>query len=66
LVSACLVEQNGQPFAIDAPRLDAQWVAWLASVGFTEERPFVRMFRRGNKHPGIPSKQYAIGGPEFA
>jgi GNAT superfamily N-acetyltransferase len=66
LVSACLVEQNGQPFAIDAPRLDAEWVAWLASVGFTEERPFVRMFRRDKKHPGIPPKQYAIGGPEFA
>jgi hypothetical protein len=66
LVSACLAEQNGQTFAIDAPRLDAEWVAWLASVGFTEERPFVRMFRRGNRHPGIPTKQYAIGGPEFA
>jgi GNAT superfamily N-acetyltransferase len=66
LVNACFVEQDGKTFAIDAPRLDAEWVAWLASVGFAEERPFVRMFRRGDRHPGIPSRQYAIGGPEFA
>jgi GNAT superfamily N-acetyltransferase len=41
-------------------------LAWAKSLGFTEERPFVRMFLRGHKHPGDPSRQYAIAGPEFA
>jgi hypothetical protein len=66
LVTACFAEQNGKTFAIDAPRLNPEWTEWLASVGFAEERPFVRMFRRGDRPPGIPSRQYAIGGPEFA
>jgi predicted N-acetyltransferase YhbS len=66
LVTACFAELDGKSFAIDAPRLDSEWVAWLGSVGFVAERPFVRMFRRGHRHPGIPSRQYAIGGPEFA
>jgi GNAT superfamily N-acetyltransferase len=66
LVTACFAALDGKSFAIDAPRLDNEWVAWLASVGFAEERPFVRMFLEGHKHPGIPFRQYAIGGPEFA
>jgi len=66
MVNACFAEHDGKAFAIDAPRLDAEWLAWLASVGFAEERPFVRMFRRGDGRPGIPSMQFAIGGPEFA
>jgi len=66
LVTACCANLDGKSFAIDAPRLDSEWVAWLGSVGFLEERPFVRMFLEGHKHPGIPARQYAIGGPEFA
>ena len=62
-------------FDIDVPRCNAtlpgrtpdeDWLAWLKSVGCIEERPFVRMFLRGHRHPGIPSRQYAICGPEFA
>jgi len=49
-----------------APQFDREWLAWLASVGFVEERPFVRMFRRHDRHPGEPARQYAITGPEFA
>jgi len=66
LVTSCFAELDGKSFAIDAPRLDGEWVAWLASVGFVEERPFVRMFLDGHQHPGIPARQYAICGPEFA
>jgi len=41
-------------------------IAWAKALGFVEERPFVRMFRRGHRHPGDPSRIYAIAGPEFA
>jgi GNAT superfamily N-acetyltransferase len=66
LVAHCFSQLDGELFAIDAPRLDGEWIAWLESVGFAEERPFVRMFRNGHKHPGVPDRQYAITGPEFA
>jgi GNAT superfamily N-acetyltransferase len=66
LVAHCFSQLDGKRFAIDAPRLDGEWVAWLESVGFAEERLFVRMFRTGHAHPGTPARQYAITGPEFA
>jgi len=51
------------PCTMDVP-LDK--VPWAKSLGFVEERPFVRMFLRGHQHPGDPLRQYAIAGPEFA
>lgn len=66
LVSHCLSRQPGRRFAIDVPRSDQEWLPWLISAGFVEERSFVRMFLRGHVHPGIPARQYAICGPEFA
>ena len=66
LLTQCLSRVHGRAFAIDAPRLEPDWIAWLASVGFAEERPFLRMFLHGQAHPGIPANQYAICGPEFA
>jgi GNAT superfamily N-acetyltransferase len=66
LVAGCLAPLHGRLFAIDAPQLDAAWLAWLETVGFAVERPFVRMFRSGHRHPGEPARQYAITGPEFA
>jgi GNAT superfamily N-acetyltransferase len=75
LVSHCLARPGGRTFAIDVPRSNAilpgcnpdeDWLAWLKSAGCVEERSFTRMFLRGHRHPGIPSRQYAICGPEFA
>ena len=66
LAVQCLSRLDGRPFAIDVPLLDAAWLDWLKSAGFVEERPFKRMFLRGHVHPGIPARQYAICGPEFA
>jgi len=66
LVAHCCSTLAGRRFAIDAPQLDPEWREWLESVGFEEERPFVRMFRRGDTRPGAPARQYAITGPEFA
>jgi hypothetical protein len=66
LLTCCLAPLGGRAFAIDVPLLDAEWLDFLKSVGCVEERRFVRMFLRGERHPGIPTRQYAICGPEFA
>lgn len=66
LVTSCFRHLHGLEFAIDAPAIDGQWLDFLKSAGFVEERRFVRMFLRGHAHPGTPARQYAICGPEFA
>jgi len=65
LVSACLNRPAGKPFIIDASHCDTGWRLWLESVGFREQRPFIRMFYRDNPYPGLPPKQFGILGPEF-
>ena len=66
LVTSSLSPLGGRVFAIDAPLFDGEWLDFLKSVGFVEERRFLRMFVRGHVHPGIPARQYTICGPEFA
>ena len=48
------------------PRLDPDWLAWLDSAGFVEERPFVRMYLGDRPDPGASQHHFAIAGPEFA
>ncbi len=65
LVAACLVKRGDNPVILDAPRHTPAWLSWLESLGFAEQRPFIRMFRGENNYPGLPEKQFAILGPEF-
>ncbi|HEX4947866.1 MAG TPA: GNAT family N-acetyltransferase [Blastocatellia bacterium] len=65
LVAACLQAQTGKRFILDASHAEADWRAWLVSLGFREQRPFIRMFFRDNPYPGRPEQQFAILGPEF-
>lgn len=65
LVSACLHQQAGKRFILDASHHESDWRAWLESIGFHEQRPFIRMFYRNNPFPGLPPKQFGILGPEF-
>lgn len=65
LVTACLRQLAGQPVILDAPLHTPGWKGWLESIGFTEQRPFIRMFYGVNPYPGVPEKQFAIVGPEF-
>jgi GNAT superfamily N-acetyltransferase len=46
--------------ADDRPALAAR----LAGLGFTRQRPFLRM-RRGRAMPGLPARTAVIAGPEF-
>ncbi|NOT59733.1 MAG: GNAT family N-acetyltransferase [Acidobacteria bacterium] len=65
LVTACLSEHHSKPFYLDTPHHDAEWLAWLTSIGFREQRPFLRMGRGANAFRGLPEQQFAIVGPEF-
>lgn len=65
VVSAALKNSFGRSLCMDVPQHSADWSRWLSSLGFTEQRPLIRMYRGDNGHPGIPEKQFAILGPEF-
>ncbi len=65
LVTACLGRQHGKAFALDVLHHDASWRRWLESIGFKEQRPFIRMIRGESRSPGLPEMQFAILGPEF-
>ena len=65
LVSAVLMSASGRPVCLDTLHHSDAWTKWLSSIGFTEQRPLIRMFRGDNNHRGCPEKQFAILGPEF-
>jgi hypothetical protein len=65
LVSQCLTPRGGERFGIDAPQHCAAWADWLKSIGFTEERSFIRMYRGENRYPGQPECVFGVVGPEF-
>ena len=65
LVSAALFNCVDQPVILDAMHFDPEWIEWLSSIGFTEQRSFIRMYRGRNRFPGLPENQFAILGPEL-
>jgi predicted GNAT family acetyltransferase len=65
LVSAALNSCAGRPVILDAVHFDKEWLSWLATIGFKEQRKFVRMYRGTNRFPGNLKNQFAILGPEF-
>lgn len=65
LAARCLREHDGQPFVIDAPLSAQEWLGWLQSAGFVEERPLLRMYLDRHQTHGEPASCFAIAGPEF-
>jgi hypothetical protein len=65
LTSAALLQSQGSRIVIDALHQSAEYLQWLSSIGFREQRQLIRMYRGNNYYPGEPQKQYAIMGPEF-
>lgn len=65
LTMAALKNIKGKPVIIDALLNNSEWIQWLKKIGFIDQRPFMRMYKGRNNHPGVPQKQYAIAGPEF-
>lgn len=65
LVSAALRSCGTSAVVLDVPDHDHRWKDWLMSVGFSAQRPFIRMYKGNNAEAGIPEQQFAILGPEF-
>jgi hypothetical protein len=65
LVTSALTHCSNKPVILDIPHHTPEWHAWLTAIGFTGQRPFIRMYRGSNTSRGIPEKQFAILGPEF-
>lgn len=65
ILSSALRNCEGKPVIVDALHHTLEWNEWLTSLGFELQRPFIRMFRGTNAHPGLPQNQFAILGPEF-
>jgi len=65
LVSKALNKLIGQSVIVDVLLDKDDMVNWLNSIGFIKQRQFTRMYKKENPSPGIISKQYLIGGPEF-
>jgi ribosomal protein S18 acetylase RimI-like enzyme len=65
LVLAAIKNCERHSIILDAPNRNAEWNNLLASIGFTVQRPFIRMQRGKNNSPGITENQFAILGPEF-
>ena len=65
LVSAALNNNIGRSVIVDVLHSDPEWMNWLTSLGFTEQRSLIRMYRGSNRFPGVQEKQFAILGPEF-
>jgi ribosomal protein S18 acetylase RimI-like enzyme len=65
LVAAALAKVAGRPIVIDCPGHSPDWITWLSTLGFREQRPLIRMYRGSNSFPGQPGSQFAILGPEL-
>jgi ribosomal protein S18 acetylase RimI-like enzyme len=65
LVTTALQRIGSKGIILDVTHHNDKWRAWLQSLGFSELRPFIRMYRGTNHNPGVPENQFAILGPEF-
>ena len=65
LVWSCLEKRKNQFLIVDAFHHSPTWIAALERLGFTQQRPFIRMYRGENRYPGLPDQLWAMFGPEF-
>ncbi|MCW3105628.1 MAG: family N-acetyltransferase [Segetibacter sp.] len=65
LISKALASLNDQPVVVDVLHDKEELINWLNSIGFIEQRHFIRMYKDENPFPGEIDKQYLICGPEF-
>lgn len=64
LASVLQTRQPGKAF-IDIVDPNPHVCSILESLGFREQRTFMRMYKGNNSHPGLPEKIYGISGPEL-
>jgi len=65
LLTACLAPYPDRRFFLDTPAYAGEWLSSVQRAGFVAQRPFTRMFRKGDRIPGQAELHFAILGPEF-
>jgi GNAT superfamily N-acetyltransferase len=65
LIRTVLREIGPRPACIDCFDHSPDFLRALENLGLSPQRPFIRMFRGPNRYPGIPSRQWAVCGPEI-
>jgi len=64
LVAACLAVARDRPLILDA-RAEPDWLDALDALGFSEQRPFTRMYLGDARPCARPALEPAVAGPEF-
>lgn len=65
LIASAINQMTSRPLVVDIPADKSGTRQWLEGCGFETQRPFDRMYLHRNPHPGIPTGQYLIAGPEL-
>jgi GNAT superfamily N-acetyltransferase len=65
LVIHALRACHGKPVILDIPDKQYDFRALMEDIGFTIQRPFIRMYLGDHLHRGKPEYQFAIAGPEI-
>jgi GNAT superfamily N-acetyltransferase len=65
LISKSLVGLENQPVVVDILGNKKELINWFNTIGFKQERDFVRMYKNENSCSGLPENQFLISGPEF-
>ncbi|MEP7323947.1 MAG: GNAT family N-acetyltransferase [Saprospiraceae bacterium] len=65
LILRALSELQHKPVVVDVPEDKPDLLNWLSSIGFVEQRRFVRMYRNENVISTNKEQLFAIAGPEY-
>jgi len=65
LLCNAIPQCKGRPIIIDIPDDQKAFVQSVQEIGFTIQRPFIRMYLGKHPYPGRPEQQFAITGPEI-
>lgn len=65
LIQRALNALHHKPVVMDVPEDKLDLLKWLASIGFVEQRRFVRMYRNANVVSTHKDQLFAIAGPEY-
>lgn len=65
LILKSLEKLVGRPVVVDIPDDKRELIKWLNTIGFIEQRQFIRMYQNQNPYPGKSENQFLICGPEF-
>jgi GNAT superfamily N-acetyltransferase len=65
LLLHALDQCHGKSVVVDVPDDHKAFRLFVESIGFTIQRPYIRMYLGRHDYPGKPEFQYAIAGPEI-